>query len=748
MTDDLARLESALRATSPRAPEAARERAISEAMAAFDRHHQGMGGEARRNGQAPKRAASWIRRLVMPMSRPSLALAGSAAVLVVAGITSHQVLMTPRPAPPEPASPAVADRTGAAPARADAHYLRPIPAPRPAAPEKADAARAGPRLADDGPHGPDPSSRREAERASTARTAAPEQRRPAESALGRVEHEDRAVESLAAPSSVDGIASVEPELRDPSFRKQAEERAILETHGVELESLELSLQVPKPASLAEAPPGGAEPVPDHYREQGRDRFASFDPNPVKVVAEEPVSTFSIDVDTAAYGYLRASLNRGRLPPKDAVRIEELINYFPYGYAPPRTPDAPFAAHVSLMPAPWNDAARLMHIGIKGYLAERRAAPRANLVFLIDTSGSMDAPNKLPLLIGSFKLLLGALGPEDRVAIVAYAGSAGVVLPPTRAAERAAILASLERLHAGGSTAGAEGIRQAYRLAREHWREDGVNRVILATDGDFNVGISDPDALEDYIARQRASGVFLSVLGFGMGNYNDALMQRLAQHGNGAAAYIDTLSEARKVLVEESASTLFPIAKDVKIQVEFNPAAVSEYRLIGYETRLLAREDFRNDKVDAGEIGAGHTVTALYEVTPAGSGAERVAPLRYQRGEAAEAAEAAEAGADFDGELAFVKIRYKLPEADASTPITRAVTPADGYESVAAAPPDARFAAAVAGFGQLLRGGRYTGGYGYDEVIALAQGARGEDPFGYRAEFVDLVRLARALDLTE
>ena len=326
-------------------------------------------------------------------------------------------------------------------------------------------------------------------------------------------------------------------------------------------------------------------------------------------------------------------------------------------------------------------------------------------------------------------------------------SAGVVLPPTRVAERAAIEASLERLHAGGSTAGAEGIRQAYRLAREHWREDGVNRVILATDGDFNVGISEPDALESYIAGQRASGVFLSVLGFGRGNYNDAAMQRLAQHGNGAAAYIDTLSEARKVLVEEAASTLFPIAKDVKIQVEFNPAAVREYRLIGYETRMLAREDFRNDQVDAGEVGAGHAVTVLYEVTPAGSGAERIAPLRYRRGEAAEAVDA---GADFDGELAFVKIRYKLPEADASTLITRPVTEADGYASVAAAPPDARFAAAVAGFGQLLRGGRYTGGYGYGygDVIALAQGARGEDPFGYRAEFIGLVRLARSLASAE
>ena len=312
--------------------------------------------------------------------------------------------------------------------------------------------------------------------------------------------------------------------------------------------------------------------PGGYVEQGRDRFAQFDPNPVKVTAEEPVSTFSIDVDTASYGFVRASLNRGRLPENDAVRIEELINYFPYDYTPPETRDTPFATHVAVIPAPWNEAARLLHIGIKGYVPDRAGAPPANLVFLIDTSGSMDQPDKLPLLINSFKLLLNALAPEDRVAIVAYAGSAGVVLPPTAVSDRAAILSALERLEAGGSTAGAEGIRQAYRLAEQHLVAGGVSRVILATDGDFNVGISDPAQLEDYIARKRSSGVSLSVLGFGMGNYNDALMQRLAQNGDGNAAYIDTLSEARKVLLEEASSTLLTIARDVKIQVEFNPAA--------------------------------------------------------------------------------------------------------------------------------------------------------------------------------
>ena len=490
------------------------------------------------------------------------------------------------------------------------------------------------------------------------------------------------------------------------------------------------------ASMASVAPGH-DRSPRYYRDQGRDRFADFDPNPVKVVAEEPVSTFSIDVDTASYGFMRASLNGGVLPQMDAVRVEELINYFPYDYPGPKNRETPFAASVSLMPAPWNNAARLMHIGIRGYALDTGRAPRANLVFLIDTSGSMDEPDKLPLLINSFKLLLGALGPEDTVAIVTYAGSAGVVLAPTPVAERARILAALERLDAGGSTAGAEGIRQAYLLAEQHFVEGGVNRVILATDGDFNVGITDFGELESYIARKRASGVFLSVLGFGMGNYNDELMQRLAQNGNGNAAYIDGLSEARKALVEESTSMLFPIAKDVKIQVEFNPSAISEYRLIGYETRMLAREDFRNDKVDAGEIGAGHTVTAIYEVIPTGSGAERVGPLRYGR------KEGDGSGGEVGDELAFVKIRYKLPSSDTSELTTFAVTADDVYESVGAAPREVRFGAAVAGFGQLLRGGRYTGDYGYNDVIALAEGARGEDPFGYRAELLGLVRLARS-----
>ena len=473
-----------------------------------------------------------------------------------------------------------------------------------------------------------------------------------------------------------------------------------------------------------------------FRRGGRDRFAASDPNPVKVVAEDPVSTFSIDVDTASYAFVRASLNRNVLPPPDAVRIEELVNYFPYGYDPPASRERPFAVHAALMPAPWNAAALLLRVGVQGYRLERAAAPPANLVFLIDSSGSMDEPDKLPLLISLFKLLLDTLSPGDTVAIVTYAGAAGTVLEPTRADERGRILAALDSLRAGGSTAGGEGLRQAYLLAERRFVKGGVNRVILATDGDFNVGIADVDELEGYVARKRESGVYLSVLGFGMGNYNDELMQRLAQHGNGNAAYIDSLPEARKVLVEEASSMLFPIADDVKVQVEFNPAAVAEYRLIGYETRLLAREDFANDKVDAGEIGAGHTVTALYELTPAGSDARRIEQLRYRP-----KAEAA-AGA-FAEEIAYLKVRYKRPGAANGAEIVRAVTSADAFESVEKAPESMRFAAAVAGFGQLLRGGRYTGAFGYDDVVALAQSARGDDPFGYRAEFVRLARMAKS-----
>jgi Ca-activated chloride channel family protein len=480
--------------------------------------------------------------------------------------------------------------------------------------------------------------------------------------------------------------------------------------------------------------GVPEQITPHYRDHGRDRFANIEANPVKVAAEEPVSTFSIDVDTSSYAFVRATLNNNVLPQKDAVRVEELINYFPYDYPAPEDRAAPFRPTVSVFPTPWNPATKLIHIGIRGFTIEGKDQPPANLVFLIDTSGSMDEPNKLPLLRNAMKMLVETLDADDRVAIVTYAGNAGTVLEPTAAREKAKILAALDSLTSAGSTAGAEGIRQAYQLAERNFNGLGINRVILATDGDFNVGITDPDELKSFVERKRETGTYLSVLGFGTGNYNDELMQTLAQNGNGNAVYIDNLNEARKALVDGASAMLFPIAKDVKIQVEFNPQTVSEYRLIGYETRLLNREDFNNDKVDAGEIGSGHTVTALYEITPKDSAARLSDPLRYGTAQP-------QAGTQGD-EYAFLKIRYKLPESSTSELMSTPVIRSSEAASITAAPQEARFAAAVAAFGQILRGGRYTGDYTYDDVIALALSAKGADAFGYRAEFINLVRIAK------
>ncbi len=476
--------------------------------------------------------------------------------------------------------------------------------------------------------------------------------------------------------------------------------------------------------------------PIHAVTPSRDRFADFTPNPVIASADTPVSTFSIDVDTAAYSFLRSTLNRGQLPRAAELRVEELVNYFPYDYPAPDDALEPFKSTVSVTPTPWNENTQLMHIGIKGYTPPAATRPRSNLVLLIDTSGSMNAPNKLPLLVNSFRLLLDTLDADDTVSIVTYAGSAGTVLEPTPASERATIERAFGNLRAGGSTAGAAGLRLAYRQAAESFDTQGINRVILATDGDFNVGFSSPDAMKAFVEKKRKSGVFLSVLGFGRGNYNDALMQALAQNGNGVAAYIDTLSEARKVLAGEAGGALVPIAKDVKIQVEFNPATISEYRLIGYETRALNREDFNNDAVDAGDINSGHTVTAIYEVTPKGSPAEMIDPLRYG---------AQTVAADDAEELAFVKIRHKLPDSDISTLQTRAVTRDDAVARLTDASADTRFAVSVAALGQMLRGQSQLAGYEYDDLIELAAGSKGDDPYGYRAEFVSLVRLAKSLD---
>ena len=458
-------------------------------------------------------------------------------------------------------------------------------------------------------------------------------------------------------------------------------------------------------------------------------FSNEASSPLKITTEEPVSTFSIDVDTASYAVVRNSLSRGMMPPKDAIRVEEMINYFPYGYATPTGDDA-FRPRVSVSPTPWNEGTQLVHIGIQGAMPDVEDRPPLNLVFLIDTSGSMAQANKLPLLKQSFALMLGQLRPEDRVAIVTYAGSAGQVLAPTPAAERRTILNALERLDAGGSTAGQQGLQQAYSVAEEMSNEGDVTRVILATDGDFNVGLSDPEALKDFIADKRETGTYLSVLGFGRGNLDDATMQALAQNGNGTAAYIDTLGEAQKVLVDQLSGALFPIADDVKIQVEFNPAEIAEYRLIGYETRALRREDFNNDKVDAGDIGAGHSVTALYEVTPVGSDAQLSDPLRYGSAEAV-----SDSASD---ELGFLRLRYKAPGQSNSQliemPITADLEPHE----------DAGFAIAIAGFGQLLRGSDYLGDWSWRDAIALANANKGADEYGYRADAIRLMRLASSI----
>lgn len=487
------------------------------------------------------------------------------------------------------------------------------------------------------------------------------------------------------------------------------------------------------AVIAEPAPASAEMVGQDkmaQQPQNTEAFAMAAANPVKITAEQPVSTFSIDVDTASYAVVRSSLNAGFLPDPAAVRIEEMVNYFPYAYPSPDG-DQAFLPAISVMQTPWNPNTRLVHIGIQGAMPAMADRPPLNLVFLIDTSGSMDEPNKLPLLQQSLGLMLAQLHPEDQIAIVAYAGTAGLVLPPTKASDRATITAALNALAAGGLTAGAEGLELAYQVAEDMAAAGEVSRVLLATDGDFNVGIDDPQALTAYIAKKRESGVYLSVLGFGRGNLDDATMQALAQNGNGTASYIDTLGEARKVLIDQLTGALYPIANNVKIQIEWNPETVAEYRLIGYETRSLRREDFNNDQVDAGDIGAGTQVTALYEITAPGSPALRSNPLRYGKAASPELT---------NGELGFLRLRSVLPGASASTLQETAIVSGDTGTD------DARFAAAIAGFGQLLSGSTYLGTWGWGQAIDLALSARGRDDFGYRIEAVNLMRLAQSLDV--
>ncbi|MQA64520.1 MAG: DUF3520 domain-containing protein [Alphaproteobacteria bacterium] len=567
--------------------------------------------------------------------------------------------------------------------------------------------------------------------------------------------ETRSPAGSTAPSATTPPAASDPAAPNAGGGKSADSLA---PNRAEPKSERLSRPAPAQESFAFGPATTIAPVPlpqggivapgdrvgSQYRDVGRDRFQTVEENAVKRVIDAPVSTFSIDVDTASYSFVRRMLNQGRLPQKDAVRVEELINYFNYDYPVPASRERPFEPSVTVIDSPWKKGNKLVHIGIRGHDIDATEKPRSNLVFLLDVSGSMNAPDKLPLMVNSMKLLLGSLQPEDTVAIVTYAGASGTVLEPTKVAEKHTILAALDRLRAGGSTAGAAGIRQAYALAEGTFDKAAVNRVILATDGDFNVGITNREELKGFVERKRKSGILLSVLGFGQGNLNDHLMQTLAQNGNGVAAHIDTLNEARKVLVEEASSTLFPIAKDVKIQVEFNPATVSEYRLVGYETRVLKREDFTNDKVDAGDVGAGHTVTAIYDITPVKGGHPVVGDSRYQ----AAAPAAKDSGTRFENEYGFLRIRYKLPDADSSSLITAPIAVPDSDKAKDAGANarrlrEARWATAVAGFGQLLKGGKYTGDTSFDDIVALASAAKGGDPFGYRAEFINLVRLARS-----
>ncbi len=484
---------------------------------------------------------------------------------------------------------------------------------------------------------------------------------------------------------------------------------------------------------------GDQPSPIYVPQaQSGDKFDVQAPSPVKQVIAEPVSTFSLDVDTASYSFVRRALMNGQLPPRDAVRVEELINYFPYAYPAPESADTPFKPSVTVMPSPWNPSNKLVHVALKGYELAASQRPRANLVFLMDVSGSMEPADRLPLVKNAFKMLLDQLRPEDTVAIVTYAGNSGIALNPTPARNTREILYALDNLGAGGSTAGAAGLRDAYRLAEQNFEKNSVNRIILATDGDFNVGITDQNELKSFVEHKRESGIFLSILGVGQGNHNDALMQTLAQNGNGTASYVDTINEARKVLVDEAGSTLFTIAKDVKVQIEWNPAAVAAYRLIGYESRALKREDFNNDRVDAGDVGSGHTVTAIYEVTPVGA-PQLADDLRYGK-----RAEAPVPGLTDTkpGELGFLKLRYKKPNEDTSQLLTLPIANDTSAVSLDRASSEVKFPVAVAAFGELLRNSTLVQRYTYDDVIALAQSARGDDPFGYRAEFINLVRLAK------
>jgi Ca-activated chloride channel family protein len=478
---------------------------------------------------------------------------------------------------------------------------------------------------------------------------------------------------------------------------------------------------------------------DDFNREGYDNIAE---NKFLKVADNPLSTFSIDVDAASYSNVRRFLNQGQLPPAGAVRIEEMVNYFHYEYPQP-TNDDPFSINTEISDAPWNKENKLVLIGLQGKKIPTENLPASNLVFLIDVSGSMQGPERLGLVKASMKMLVDQLREQDKVAMVVYAGAAGLVLPPTSGANKTKIKEAIDNLEAGGSTAGGEGIKLAYKTAKEYFIKGGNNRVILCTDGDFNVGESSDDAMERLIENERKSGVFLTVLGYGMGNYQDSKMQKLADKGNGNHAYIDGITEAKKVLVNEFGGTLFTIAKDVKLQIEFNPAKVQGYRLIGYENRMLAKEDFNDDKKDAGELGSGHTVTALYEVIPVGVKSDflkTVDSLKYQKNIAPLSKSAQ------TDEILTVKFRYKAPDGDVSKLIEHPVK--DDHVSIAKTSDNFRFAASVAQFGMLLRNSEFKSNASFSDVLSLARNAKGNDEEGYRSEFIRLAESAKLLAKSE
>ena len=463
-------------------------------------------------------------------------------------------------------------------------------------------------------------------------------------------------------------------------------------------------------------------------------YSAINENGYKSVTKDPLSTFSIDVDKASYSNVRRFLNMGQVPPVDAVRVEEMINYFKYDYPEP-TGDYPFSVYTEVGVCPWNTSHNLLHIGLKGKSIDKESLPPSNIVFLMDVSGSMDEPNKLPLLKSAFSLLVDELRPQDRVAIVVYAGAAGVVLESTSGDRKERIKQAIDNLEAGGSTAGGEGLLLAYKIAEENFVKGGNNRIILATDGDFNVGVSSNGGMERLVEEIRDKGVFITVLGFGMGNYKDDKMEIIADKGNGNYAYIDNLQEAQKVLVQEFGGTLFTIAKDVKFQIEFNPAFVKAYRLVGYENRLLNNEDFNDDAKDAGEMGSGHTVTALYELIPVGSdeNVPSVDPLKYQSSNVP-------VKRNTSDEMLTIKLRYKEPDGLKSRLYEKGIIAS--AKEISKTSDRFRFSAAVAGFGMLIRNSEYKGTASYDDIIRLAAGSKGEDEDGYRSEFIRLVKLAK------